>query len=89
LWEFFSAGDNSQFLPENKMATSRIVIIGGGFAGVKWAKTLRHMLPRDEYEIVIFNRSRFHGGSYYRDKERFRAPDAIHCRLFHRNYLFG
>jgi NADH dehydrogenase len=35
---------------------SRIVIIGGGFAGVKCAKTLRKNLPRDQYEIVIFNR---------------------------------
>ncbi|MGH7457211.1 MAG: NAD(P)/FAD-dependent oxidoreductase, partial [bacterium] len=38
------------------MASSRIVIIGGGFAGVKCAKTLRKSLPRDKYEIVIFNR---------------------------------
>src|SRR5574341_1517550 len=38
------------------MASSRIVIIGGGFAGVKCAKTLRKKLPLDQYEIVIFNR---------------------------------
>jgi len=38
------------------MKSSRIVIIGGGFAGVKCAKTLRRRLPRDQYEIVIFNR---------------------------------
>jgi len=38
------------------MNSSRIVIIGGGFAGVKCAKTLRKSLPRDQYEIAIFNR---------------------------------
>ncbi len=38
------------------MAPSRIVIIGGGFAGVECAKTLRKKVPRDKYEIVIFNR---------------------------------
>lgn len=38
------------------MANSRIVIIGGGFAGVKCARTLRKLLPRSEYEIVVFNR---------------------------------
>ncbi|MGH7496116.1 MAG: FAD-dependent oxidoreductase [bacterium] len=38
------------------MASSSIVIIGGGFAGVKCAKILRSKLPRDKYEILIFNR---------------------------------
>ena len=34
----------------------RIVIVGGGFAGVKCARTLRKELPPGEYEIVLFNR---------------------------------
>lgn len=38
------------------MTKSRILIIGGGFAGVKCAKALRKKLPRDSHEIVIFNR---------------------------------
>lgn len=38
------------------MKSSKIVIISGEFAGVKCAKTLRKKLPRDQYEIVIFNR---------------------------------
>jgi NADH dehydrogenase len=35
---------------------SRIVIIGGGFAGVKCASTLRKQLPKDLYEVVLFNK---------------------------------
>ena len=38
------------------MASSRIVIVGGGFGGVKCAKTLRKGLSRDAYEVVLFNR---------------------------------
>ncbi|MGH7792287.1 MAG: FAD-dependent oxidoreductase [Thermodesulfobacteriota bacterium] len=38
------------------MASSRIVIVGGGFSGVKCAKTLRKGLSRDAYEVVLFNR---------------------------------
>lgn len=34
----------------------RIVILGGGFAGVKCARTLRKLLPRQDYEIIVFNR---------------------------------
>lgn len=34
----------------------RIVIIGGGFAGVKCAKALRKKLPPSQCEIVLFNR---------------------------------
>lgn len=34
----------------------RILIIGGGFAGVKCAKILAHHLKRDEAEIVLFDR---------------------------------
>jgi len=36
------------------MTTSRIVIVGGGFGGVKCASTLRKSLPANEYEIVLF-----------------------------------
>ena len=35
---------------------SRIIIVGGGFAGVKCAKTLRRRLSRHEHEIVLFDR---------------------------------
>ncbi len=38
------------------MAVPRIVIVGGGFAGVKCVKTLRKRLKLDECEIVLFNR---------------------------------
>lgn len=38
------------------MASRRILILGGGFAGVKCARTLRTLLPRNEFEIVVFNR---------------------------------
>ncbi len=34
----------------------RIIIIGGGFAGVKCARALRKSLPVAQYEIVLFNR---------------------------------
>lgn len=34
---------------------TRIVIVGGGFAGVKCAKTLRRRLSPDRHEIVLFN----------------------------------
>ena len=33
----------------------RIIILGGGFAGVKCAKTLRKKLTREEAQIVLFN----------------------------------
>lgn len=38
------------------MPSKRIVIIGGGFAGVACAKTLRKRLKPDQCEIVMFNR---------------------------------
>ena len=38
------------------MANKRIVIIGGGFGGVKCARTLRNRLRADDAEIVLFNR---------------------------------
>lgn len=38
------------------MSMATIVILGGGFAGVKCAKTLRKLLPKDQYRIVVFNR---------------------------------
>lgn len=34
---------------------TRIIIVGGGFAGVKCAKTLRRVLPAARSEIVLFN----------------------------------
>lgn len=37
------------------MAATKIIILGGGFAGVQCAKTLRKLLPKNENEIVIFN----------------------------------
>lgn len=38
------------------MSATKIIIIGGGFAGVKCAKTLRKLLSRAQCEIVVFNR---------------------------------
>ena len=38
------------------MAIGRIIVIGGGFAGVKSAGNLRKYLPEDKYEIVVFSR---------------------------------
>lgn len=38
------------------MPSQRVVIIGGGFAGVACAKTLCKRLPPDQCEVVIFNR---------------------------------
>src|ERR1051325_757794 len=37
-------------------STLRIVIVGGGFGGVRCAKTLRRRLPKKTCEIVLFNR---------------------------------
>ena len=37
------------------MVRKQIVIIGGGFAGVKCAKTLRGKLAREEADIILFN----------------------------------
>jgi len=34
----------------------RVVIVGGGFAAVQFAKTLRKKLPASECEILLFNR---------------------------------
>src|SRR5260221_13650859 len=33
----------------------RLIILGGGFAGVKCAKTLRRRFPASEAEIIVFN----------------------------------
>ncbi|MBX3134787.1 FAD-dependent oxidoreductase [Candidatus Obscuribacterales bacterium] len=38
------------------MSKATIVILGGGFAGVKCAKTLRKLLPKEQYRLVVFNR---------------------------------
>jgi NADH:quinone reductase (non-electrogenic) len=38
------------------ISRTKIIIIGGGFAGVKCAKTLCRKLQPDRYEIVLFNR---------------------------------
>ena len=38
------------------MGAMRIVIVGGGFGGVKCARTLRKQLPQDACEIVLFSR---------------------------------
>ena len=37
------------------MAKSKIIVIGGGFGGVKCAKTLRRSLSSQEHGIVLFN----------------------------------
>jgi hypothetical protein len=38
------------------MERKRIIIIGGGFAGVKCARTLRRKLSPESCEIVLFSR---------------------------------
>ena len=38
------------------MERKRIIIIGGGFAGVKCARTLRRTLSPESWEIVLFSR---------------------------------
>jgi len=38
------------------MAGTRIIIVGGGFAGVQCAKMLRKRLPAESCEIVLFSR---------------------------------
>lgn len=34
----------------------RVIVVGGGFGGVKCARTLRKSLPKDDFQIVVFNR---------------------------------
>lgn len=36
--------------------SQRIIVVGGGFGGAKCARTLRHLLPPQSAEIVLFNR---------------------------------
>lgn len=38
------------------MAKPRVIILGGGFAGVQCAKTLRKLMGPDRLDIVLFNR---------------------------------
>jgi 2-polyprenyl-6-methoxyphenol hydroxylase-like FAD-dependent oxidoreductase len=38
------------------MAKIRIIVIGGGFAGVACAKALAKRLPRDTHQVVLFNK---------------------------------
>jgi NADH:ubiquinone reductase (H+-translocating) len=38
------------------MKPLRVVVVGGGFAAVQFAKTLRKKLPASECEILLFNR---------------------------------
>jgi NADH:ubiquinone reductase (H+-translocating) len=37
------------------MTSKRIIILGGGFAGVKCARKLRQLLDKCDYDIVLFN----------------------------------
>lgn len=36
--------------------SQRIIVVGGGFGGVKCAKTLRSLLPPEAAQVVLFNR---------------------------------
>lgn len=38
------------------MSSKRIIILGGGFAGVKCAKTLSKLMSGEDFELVIFNK---------------------------------
>lgn len=38
------------------MSKKQILILGGGFAGVKCARRLRHLLPKESHNIIVFNR---------------------------------
>src|SRR3954454_24680640 len=42
--------------PSATMSRKRIIIVGGGFGGVKCAKVLSRELSRDGVELVLFNR---------------------------------
>ncbi|MBZ0187391.1 MAG: FAD-dependent oxidoreductase, partial [Candidatus Obscuribacterales bacterium] len=46
----------SQKLVSQSQPRRRIIILGGGFAGVKCAKTLRKLLSKEDVEIVLFNK---------------------------------
>lgn len=37
------------------MSGKRIIVLGGGFAGVECARTLQRLLPSADHEIVVFN----------------------------------
>jgi NADH:quinone reductase (non-electrogenic) len=51
-----SSGDIVSGRIETAMEHKRIIIIGGGFAGVKCARTLRRKLSPELCEIVLFSR---------------------------------
>jgi NADH dehydrogenase len=38
------------------VSKKQILILGGGFAGVKCARRLRHLLPKESHNIIVFNR---------------------------------
>ncbi|MDP3509491.1 MAG: FAD-dependent oxidoreductase [Candidatus Melainabacteria bacterium] len=38
------------------MSKKQILILGGGFAGVKCARRLRHLLPKESHNIIVFIR---------------------------------
>jgi NADH dehydrogenase len=40
----------------SKVSKKQILILGGGFAGVKCARRLRHLLPKESHNIIVFNR---------------------------------
>lgn len=39
----------------NTTNTTRVIVLGGGFGGVKCARTLRKLVPPSRLEIVVFN----------------------------------
>ena len=39
-----------------KQSKKQILILGGGFAGVKCARRLRTLLPEESHNIIVFNR---------------------------------
>src|ERR1051326_806224 len=54
-WERRVEASNAGSLVSPELNKKRIVILGGGFAGVKCAQTLSRALPHNDAEIVLFN----------------------------------